>query len=138
MLNPQNNQSKSKVFLHLFLSIVFVLGGLIFGVPGWKLYLRGSDARGRVADVSSKLSRGGITKAPIIEFSTQKNEKITFKSKVYTNWNTYETGEAINVKYNRDNPEEAVVNNKFDIFVLPSIFIIAGLIILIKLGISRT
>ena len=71
---------------------------------------------------SRKTKKGrSTTKAPAVQFKTQKGDIITYYSNVYTSSSSYYEGQVVPIWYMPYNPQEATLKGA-DAYLLPLIF----------------
>jgi len=109
---------------------IFASLGVVFvSVAGWA-YLRdqsfaeaGLRAQGRVIElIGSRDNDDGYTYAPVVEFRDADGLRHVFVSSVSSNPPQYATGEAVDVIYAANSPDEAIIDGFVDRFLFPLIF----------------
>jgi len=78
-----------------------------------------------------------LTYRPKIEFTTSDGQKIRLVYPNGSNPPQYSIGDKINIIYSEDNPENIVIDSKFQIYIFPIIFVVLGAVLLIS-GIGFT
>ncbi|HEY6814851.1 MAG TPA: DUF3592 domain-containing protein [Croceibacterium sp.] len=110
----------------------FAALGLVFvALGGWSYQQarsfaeQGQRAQGTVIEMIASRDNdddGGYTYAPMVEFRDAAGELHRFTSRVGSNPPSYSTGEAVEVIYTPQAPDEAVIDSFADRFLMPSIF----------------
>ena len=91
--------------------------------------------QGKIIDAAShRGSKGGITYAAVVEYKTQKDETITFTSKLSSSFKPV-INTNVNVVYNPLNPNDATIDSPFDLWALPGFLGLFGLIFFLVGGI---
>jgi len=130
-----------------FIAIIFLIAGTGSALLAFKKYKDAQNflkkaltAKGKVVKIKERLeertdSEGYTTTQkmylPVIEFTTKDGQKITSMSQVSTaNPNKWEIGQEIDILYDPENPNNAKINKKLNVYILPVIFIILAIIFL--------
>ena len=121
--------SSSNIALYVCLLLTVV--GLIFitiAYRSWnstnKIIKNGLKTEGVVINILERRDRrrGATgTKAPAVQYKTQKGDVITYYSDVYTSPSPYYAGQIVPIWYMPDNPQEATLKGA-DAYLLPSVF----------------
>lgn len=119
-----------------FLFYIFALiGAIIFIVALFvikselNVVRNGIETTGIVVDQSvSKSSNGSYLYHPIIQFSTEDNREITFRSPEGRSQSRFHLGERINVIYLPTEPHRATINNFLGLYGAGTILSIFGLV----------
>lgn len=121
--------SSSNIALYVCFTLTIV--GLIFttiAYRSWnstnKIIKNGLKTEGVVINLVERIDRrkGAMgTKAPTVQFKTQKGDIITYYSDVYTSPSPYYAGQIVPIWYMPDNPQEATLKGA-DAYLLPLIF----------------
>ena len=120
-----------------FIALVLGLPFLIFGVKELyqvnKFVMRGDQADGIIVEMKkgpSKLSKYH----PRIRFKTKEGKTIEFSPSNGSNPPMYEVNDHVQVVYNSDYPNYAVINSFIEIWLGPVIYAGLGLLFLISSG----
>jgi hypothetical protein len=113
----------------ILIALVFIgLGGYLL-VSSIHRAQADAHAIGQVVDVATHVKvgkNGGTTYAPVVEFKTPDGETHRFTSRMSSSSAPVQHSPAP-VLYDPAKPEDAVVENGFDLYGFPSIFILVGL-----------
>jgi hypothetical protein len=124
--------------LNLMFLLFLAIGGW-YGYGSWTLVQGGATAGGTVVRMDESDSDGSTTYAPIVEYVVD-GETYTLNSTSYSSPPAFHVGQAVRVAYNRDNPSQARLDNFWELWLLPIIFIsiavLFGLIFNIFMGVS--
>lgn len=109
--------------MKLILPVFAIILGLIFMGFGVRFYLSMSNFKkyalkttGKVIDVTTNKSKaGGLVYSPVILFTTETGEQIKYFAQRYRN-EKYTIGEDIKILYNKENPNQAYLDNKTGVF----------------------
>ena len=92
-------------------------------------------ASGRV--ISLKVidsDRTGRTEAPVVQFQTSNGTEIIFESEVGSNPPSHGVGETVEVFYDPEDPQKAVINSFVHLWLLPTVLAgVGGIFILVSL-----
>jgi len=111
-------------------AIVVVLAGNAAGVwlliSGWRLFdasaqfvQRASPAPGRVVAYDRPLASSAGPLQPVVRFSVNRAESHEFRPHFATVWTGYDLGQSVIVLYDPDNPEDARVDDFWQLWFLP-------------------
>ena len=124
--------------LNLMFLLFLVIGGW-YGYGSWTLVKAGATADGEVVGMDESDSDGGTTYAPIIDYVVDR-ETYTLNSSSYSSPPAYHVGQAVRVVYDKANPSKARIDNFWELWLLPLIFIpiavLFGLVFNIYMGVS--
>ena len=124
--------------LNLMFLLFLVIGGW-YGYGSWNLVKGGGGADGTVVALDESDSDGGTTYAPIVEYVVD-GETYTMNSSSYSSPPAYHVGQAVRVVYDKANPSKARIDNFWELWLLPIIFIsiavLFGLVFNIYMGVS--
>jgi hypothetical protein len=109
--------------MKLLLPILAIILGLIFMGFGARFYFSMAGFKkyalkttGKVIDVTTNKSKtGGLVYSPVILFTTETGEQIKYFAQRYRN-EKYTIGEDIKILYNKENPQQAYLDNKTGVF----------------------
>lgn len=115
--------------LHNFLSFLCLVGLIFLAIAyrSWnsttKIIKNGIHTEGVVISLESRKTKQGqsTTKAPAVQFKTEKGEVITYYSTTYTSSNDYYIGQVVPIWYMPDNPQEATLKGA-NMYLLPLVF----------------
>ena len=107
------------------LNLLFVLFLAIGGWYGWRsysLFSAGGQADGTVVEMDSSTDEDGTAYAPIIDYMVD-GQHFQMKGSNYSNPPAYHVGQNVTILYDRDNPSLARINNFWELWLLPAIFL---------------
>ena len=115
--------------LGLAAGVLFLLVGLAMLAGSYRATTHYLKTTGRIVAVKAEEEAGGskIYYAPIVEFTTSDQKTHQFTSGISSTSEPV-IGEAIPILYNPDVPEDAVVENMFDMYGLPGILTAFGIL----------
>ncbi len=121
--------------MKIFLIIIIFACGVVFTITGTRFYLSmlqlkkiSISVTGKVIDVTTNKSKtGGLVYSPVIAFTTENGQQIKYSAQRYRN-ERYNIGEDIKILYNKENPNQAYLNTKADIFGGAYFLLAAGII----------
>lgn len=121
----------------LFSGCLFVCFGAVFLVIGLftlranlNLVRVGRHATGTVVElVRSRDKDGDVVYYPIVQYTPDNGDRVTFKSNVGSS-HAPSVGEKVQIVYNPQNPKQAAIDTFTDLWLLPVVFTgIGGLIV---------
>lgn len=146
--NPNSTRQRRSnplaVLLLIPVGIIFGIVGVIMLMSNMALIASGGRATGTVVDVKTKIehqaastdSNGNVTPAsndtvyyPVISFKTADGKDVTYASNFGTNVPPTQ-GSTRAILYDKGDPQHAVDDSPFSLWILPLIFIIIGLVAL--------
>lgn len=111
----------------LVVGILFLLGTVLTLYSGVSKVNKGIETVGIIIDLDVSISDDkSKSYFPIIEFTTQDNQKIEFRSSMGGSSYRGTIGQSIDVLYDPETPHDAVINSLFGIYGLSIIFGIFG------------
>lgn len=119
---------KNIVFTIFFVAgILFLLGTALTLYSGMDMAKKGVETTGVITDLDVSISDDkSKSYFPIIEFTTQDNQKIEFRSSMGSSSYRGSIGQSIDVLYDPADPHDAVINSLFGVYGLSIIFGIFG------------
>ncbi len=113
--------------------LFFSLVALLFAIETWKstfgLLKNSAVVEGTVmANSNQPLQAGDHGVAPIFWFRTPDGKEHVVQSKSFTNFPTWQVGDFVNIRYHRDNPNEAEIYSFSHIWLYPITATIFGLL----------
>ena len=124
-----------KNFITTF-AFVFIISSVFIGIGVWlltsnsNLIEHGISADGIISTLVQKTdSEGGRTWYPVVEFTTNNGKQFSKEMTFGSSPPAYNTGDAVEVLYYAGNPDSAVINSYFQMYVFPWIFIGVGIFI---------
>lgn len=128
--------------------LVFILMGAIFSIVGvvslsnnLDLSRNGISAQGTVIDLERHYgTKRKITYKPEIEYTTSDGETVRVVYSIGSNPPAYSVGEKVKIIYSKDNHEDIVIDSILQIYGLPVIAALVGVVIFfagIAIGIRR-
>lgn len=142
-------------FFRLFGSIfagvgsIFLIAGIIIGVNTYSYLSKSIITQGTVIDLEKRISKDsdGYSYAlyyPIIKFTANSGKVTQFEANSGSYPPAYTKGKKVEIIYNPQEPESAMINSGFDSWFLPimctgmgSLFVIIGGIPLVKSFLPR-
>ena len=112
------------IFFSLLGLVFFWAGGVSPLMNNLRLSLSGIHVQGTVVGAEKP-------SIPIIEFVAVDQRIIRFKPNITTDSAIFKQGEKVDLIYFSDNPQEAVINDKMHLWILPGIQMLIGAIFLI-------
>lgn len=126
---PLNQKPQFIGKLFIFTSAIMLLVGVWLAKTSLELVSSGVTAQGKVVEMVRKTDEdGSITYAPIIHFTTNKNELIEFASNSSTNPPRYQIGDRVEVIYLNQRPNQAKTNTWLDLWFGPTLTIAMSLL----------
>jgi len=105
------------------------LGGL-FLLPRVPYIASGQTTEGIVVKVASRRGPKGTMYSPVVVYAVD-SEDYLVSSRGWTSWNTYRVGDAVPVLYFPDDPEQAAIGDFQQLYLLPCVFGVPGLVLTI-------
>ena len=109
--------------------LIFIVMAALFGGIGgwwgwgsWTLVQGGASADGTVVGLRESNDDGSTTYAPIIDYFVD-GETYEMASSSYSSPPAYHVGQPVQVLYDRSNPNNARINNFWELWLLPIIFV---------------
>lgn len=114
--------------LGLAAGIIFLLVGLAMLAGSYHATTQYVKTNGQIVDAKEEedLDDGRIFYAPIVDFTTPDQKTHRFTSSVSTKTEPV-MGETVPVLYNPTDPDDAVIENRFDMYGLPGILTAFGI-----------
>ena len=113
--------------------IIFSSVGLLFLIIGISSLLDTRSfleeafiANGTVVDLTESYSSDSTTYKPVVEFKTINNQFITFTSSTGSNPPSYHIGEAVDVVYEQNFPNDAKIRSFFTLWGLGTVLFLMG------------
>ena len=121
------------LFLFGGLGLTALIGGLMWGSKRVALFRNGLPATGKVVETYRSSSTGdddhtSVSYYPVVEFQTPDGQTHRFKGSTGSSTPDFETGAAVNLRYNPKNPSEAQLVNFSQFWLGPVVITAAGLI----------
>jgi hypothetical protein len=82
---------------------------------------KATRAAGVVVELDPSYSSDGTTYAPIVRFLTTEEQEVVFRSSVSSSPPSYEVGEQVEVLYDPANPDDAVIDSVWQVYLAPMI-----------------
>jgi len=82
---------------------------------------------GFVVEVRENRNRDGIMYSPVIEFTDYLGQQQKFHSKASSSTQQYFVGDKVEVLYDRDNPGTAMIDNWWELNLLPLVLVVPGI-----------
>jgi len=141
MANQDVNRAGGRLLGWLFLIVaLFVLGvGLLYGNESWQLAQNGRSVAGKVVDFQQRVSDEDeqVSYAPIVEYRID-GQTYRFAGDNYKNRPAYAIGEAVDVLYDPEEPDQARMNDFANLWGIPLALVGVGVLLLvISLGMLR-
>lgn len=124
MLRRLSNPSVFPFWIFALLGTFFTMLGLLFGLP--PLLQLGSHARAEGSVVDYR--RSGDTAYPIVQFSTPDGRRWEFEDRVGSDPPQFSLEQKVDVRYDPSNPRNAFVNTFVNLWLLPGIFLLVGVV----------
>jgi hypothetical protein len=100
----------------------FLVAGGWFGLNSWRLVQSGGHTTGKVIDMEASTSDGSTTYSPVIDYVVE-DETYRFRSGSSSNPPAYHVGQRVEMLYDLTDPHKAQINNFWELWLLPIIFI---------------
>ncbi len=120
---------KSLVILKYVFAVVgsAIMAGSFFWYTETKSFIgEAQTAPGVVIELVSSRNNDSITYQPVVEFTTEKGQKIEFTSSVGSNPPSHSEGDQIEVLYHENTPQKAKINSFFSLWFGPILLLIFG------------
>ena len=109
--------------IFLVIGILFLIGTAFTLNSGMDMAKNGIKTTGVITDLDISVSEDkSKTYFPIIEFTTQENQQIEFRSSMGSSSYRNSIGQSIDIIYNPANPQDAIIDSFFGVYGL-SIFL---------------
>ncbi len=123
---PQHAQKFGSI-IFLLIGGVFAVIGTLFMYESVLLEATGIKTTGEVLEVvRSRDSDGDTSYKPVVRFQTETGEAVTFTSKVSSSSFNYSVGRSVDVLYPAADPDSAVIDSAFTVWMFPGIFMAFG------------
>ena len=121
------------------IAAIFIVSGIAMIFTGWNLYSeqqkllsRGIEAEGQIIGFQRlKIEHANRLRnnfVPIVEFSIESGERVTFMGAVAERfWTNYQRGKAVIVVYDPEFPENARINELAVLWFAPAVLFLTGL-----------
>ncbi|WP_080054827.1 DUF3592 domain-containing protein [Spirosoma aerolatum] len=121
------------VFLGLFalLGTVFLIVAYMTWQSTQQIVKTGIETKGMVIGSHynhDSQGRRTNSQAPVIQFTTQQGQSITYYSNTYTSPPSFTVGERVTLWYRPNNPQEDIVLEGVDGWILPAVFGLLGVV----------
>ena len=104
--------------------------GSLFLLPSVAYIASGQPTEGIIVKVASRPGPKGTMYTPVVAYIVDSEEYIV-SSSTSSSWNSYHVGEAVPVLYFADDPEQAVIGDFQQLYLLPCVFGVPGLVLTI-------
>lgn len=121
--------AKSRFIFSIFLvvGILFLVGTTFSLYSGMDMAKNGIKTTGTITDLDISVSEDkSRTYFPIIQFTTQENQQVEFRSSMGSSSYRGSIGQSIDVLYNPANPNDAIIDSTFGVYGLSIILGIFG------------
>ncbi|HZY79229.1 MAG TPA: DUF3592 domain-containing protein [Cyclobacteriaceae bacterium] len=118
------------VLIHLFIAVIFLIVGVAFHSKGQHLIKRGRKAEAIIFKNNFKSDKNGGSYYPVVRFLTERKEWITQELSIGYSQAKPE-GSKVEVLYDPLDPSVVELNSRFQLEILPKIFIAAGILALL-------
>ncbi|MBF2007665.1 MAG: DUF3592 domain-containing protein [Chlorogloeopsis fritschii C42_A2020_084] len=120
---------------------IFAVIGIIFGVNTHSFVGTALSTQGTVIDLelrSSTDSKGRSSSVyyPVVKFAPSSGEQTIFKSNTGSNPPAFTKGQQVEVLYNPQKPNSAMINSWLELWFLPAMFTGMGLIFVLIGGVT--
>jgi hypothetical protein len=105
------------------------LGGL-FLLPSVAHIAAGQPTEGIVVKITKRPGPKGTMYTPVVAYIVDSEDYIV-SSSTSSSWNSYRVGEVVPVLYFADDPEQAVIGDFQQLYLLPCVFGVPGLVLAI-------
>ncbi len=108
-------------FMHGPLYIV-LFGLVFFGIGAGLTYSQrtferqGATAEGEVINLAQRCDDDGCSYSPVVRFTTQAGNSVTFESSYSSSPPAYDVGERVTVIYSPEKPDKAVIKGQGQLF----------------------
>jgi hypothetical protein len=109
------------VGLNLMFALFLGIGGW-YGWGSYSLSTTGGHANGTVVDMDESNDDDGTTYAPIVDYEVD-GQTFEMKSGSYSSPPAYHVGQKVKILYNLADPNQARIDNFWELWLLPIIFI---------------
>jgi len=104
-----------------------MLAGSFFWYTKTKSFIgEALTAPGVVIELVRSRSNDSTTYTPVVEYTTEKGQKIEFTSSVGSNPPSHSKGDQIEVLYHEDTPQQAKINSFFSLWLGPILLLVLG------------
>ena len=128
--------------LKLLLAIVganFVLAGIVFTPVGIVLWLNvrhfvqtAEQTEGTVIElVEDRIKEGGLSYCPVVEYTDRFGQRHEHRASVGSNPPHFSVGDKVQILYDQNNPDSAMVNHWLHLYFLPVLFVFLGAVSLV-------
>ena len=115
--------------LFLMVGIGLIIGGVCLAFGTWRFIRRSVIISGVVIRME-----GYKVQAPIVQFTTQEGEVITFTHPVASKPPSYHAGQAIKVRYQPSRPHAAQINSFASLWIMPLAMFFIGSVATVLIG----
>lgn len=132
------------IFFRYLVPTLFMLIGIMFLFEGYKRWDNSYtlvdgyvSASGVIVEVVPYLSSRKVGKStslnyfPDVKYTTAKGEEVVFRSQATSKADHYKAGDEVNVLYNPNNPQEAVINSFSALWFIALIFASTGVMVIL-------
>lgn len=125
---------KALRYILLFIGLGLLAGAVFWQQSTQSFIGKAARAEGTVTDLVRSRSSDSTTYKPVVQFTSDRGERIEFISSVGSNPPSYAKGEKVEVLYLADNPRDAKINGFFSLWGGPLIVGGIGLALLLAGG----
>lgn len=118
-----------------FAPLLFLILGVIIGYFRWRTVQRSMVVKASIVDFASKELTDGKMYVPVYSFVNEAGETIRAQSLHYSSSPTGTVGDTAEVLYDPNDPGAVIKNDPLNIWIVPSVFVVAGLITFVALTI---
>ena len=123
--------------MFMFIGIMFLVEAYQRWDKSYTLIDGYVSAQGVIVEVVPYLSSRKVGKStslnyfPDVKYTTAKGEEVTFRSQATSKADHYKSGDEVQVLYNENNPQEAVINSFSALWSIALIFGSTGVLIIV-------
>ena len=117
--------NKKYLVIIITVGILFLSIGVFIFYEDYTFLKKSQSATGIVVDLEYTLEVGRRVYYPIVNFTTEKNESITFRGRTGSTPPQYKIGDEVPVIYDPDNPYNARIYSAY-YWVIPIVFVVVG------------
>jgi hypothetical protein len=124
--------------LLVFFNLVWVAmlaGAVWYGYGSYTLTVNGGVVLGTVIENRPVEDSEGVTYSPVIDYQVN-GETYTYEGENSSSPPAYEVGESVSLRYDRQDPTRARINNLWELWLVPALLCPAALVLALVINVG--
>jgi hypothetical protein len=122
------------VFFNLFW-VAMLAGAIWYGYGSYTLTANGGTVTGTVIENVAIDGSDGVTYSPLIEYEVD-GQTYVYDGENSSSPPAYQVGETVTLRYDRENPARARINNLWELWLVPALLCPAALVLALVINLG--